>query len=244
MGNTFPPPGICSFAALPDPYRTAFRMGSAQHLPGQFLPAHTDWFLQIVFLPFMLLYASPTLILGPWLITQAVNEPGSYLQFLSKIRAVAQTPLQVALTGLLFLVLAGSIAYSTWQAWDLALSFCRTWKISRLRKNREYGYGLVLLSHALAGRLVNNLDWCHNCLWLPRAAIAHIAWQEMREEGAKHIRRVYRTRICYVSATGEKCWLTLQGNVVRADIYSPTAMSDRDLYDTLHHWWQSSPTEH
>jgi hypothetical protein len=242
MGNTFPPPGLCSFSALPDPYKTAFRLGSAHHLPGQFLPAHTDWFLQIVFLPFMLMYAAPICVFGPWLIIQAVREPSSYLEFWVKIRAVAQTPLQIIFTALLLLVLAVTVAYCTWQAWDLAQAFYRTWRMARMRKKREYSYGLVLLSHAMTGRLVNNFGWRHNCLWLPREAIAHIAWQQMHEEGAKRSRWVYRTRICYVSATGHQRWLTLKGDIVRGDTSATSAMSDRDLYETLLHWWQRDPS--
>ena len=243
MGNTFPPPGLCTFSALPDPYKTAFRLGSAQHLPGQLLPAHADWFLQIVLLPFMLMYAAPILILGPWLIIQAVLEPGSYLEFLLRVQAVAQTPLQVAFTVLLLLLVVVLIGYCTWQAWDLAQSFYRTWQVSRMRKKGDYGYGLVLLSHAITGRLVNNFGWRHNCLWLPRAAIADIAWQEMREEGAKRTRWVYRTRICYASATGEKHWLTLRGDTVRMNASALEAMGDRDLFDTLYDWWQQAQSE-
>ena len=240
MGNTFPAAGVCALSALPDPYKTAFRLGSAHHLPGQFLPAHTDWFMQIVFLPFMLMYAFPILTFGPWLLIQAVRQPGSYWQFLGKV--FQQTPLQIALTALLVLLVIVLIGHCTYQAWDLAQSFYRTWHISQMRKKREYGYGLVLLSHAITGRLVDNCGWRHNCLWLPRPAIAHIAWQKMREEGAKHARWVYRTRICYVSATGDKHWLTLKGDIVRVDTGAPVAMNDRDLHDTLHDWWQQAPS--
>lgn len=240
MGNSFPPPGQCSFSALPDPYQTAFRLGSAHHLPGQFLPAHTDWFIQIALLPFMLIYGSPILTLGPSLILQTFRKPSSYGQLLAKV--MQQTPLQIAFTGLLLLLIIGLIGYCTYQAWEMAQSFYRTWHVSRLRKNREYGYGLVLLSHAMVGRLVDNLGW-HNCLWLPRQAIAHIAWQEMREEGAKHSRWVYRTRICYVSAQGDQHWLTLRGDTVRVDTNAPVPMRDRDLYDTLYNWWQQAPSE-
>ena len=241
MDNIFPPAGICLLSALPDPYKTAFRLGSAHHLPGQFLPAHTDWFLQIVFLPFMLMYAFPILTFGPWLIIQAVRQPGSYLQFLAKV--LQQTPLQIAFTALLLLLVIVLIGYCTYQSWDWAQSFYRTWHISRMRRKREHGYGLVLLSHAITGRLVDNFGWRTNCLWLPRQAIAHIAWQEMREEGAKRTRWVYRTRICYVSAAGNKHWLTLRGDTVRVEIGAPVAMNDRDLYDTLHDWWQQAPSE-
>ncbi|WP_204137683.1 hypothetical protein [Halomicronema sp. CCY15110] len=240
MGNTFPPPGLCSFSALPDPYKTAFRLGSAHHLPGQFLPAHTDKFLQIFCLPFMLMYASPILILGPWLIIQAVRQPSRYLQFVIQVGATAQTPLQIVFIVLLFLLMVVLIGYCAWQAWDLAQSCYRTWHIARLRKNREYGYGLVLLSHGITGRLVNNFDWRHNCLWLPRQAIAYITWQKMREAGAKRSYWVYRTRICYLSATGDQHWLTLKGDTVRGKAGASVAMRDRDLYDTLQHWWQSS----
>ncbi|NEQ46898.1 MAG: hypothetical protein F6K00_26475 [Leptolyngbya sp. SIOISBB] len=236
MGNSFPPPGRCSLSALPDPYQTAFHLGSAHHLPGQFLPAHTDWFLQIVFLPFMLMYAFPILTFGPWLIVQAVRQPGSYLQFLSKV--LQQTLLQIAFTALLLSLVILLIGHCTYQAWDLAQSFYRTWHISRMRQKREYGYGLVLLSHAITGRLVDNFGWRRNCLWLPRQAIAHIAWHKMREEGAKHSRWVYRTRICYISTAGDKHWLTLKGDIVRVEIGAPVPMNDRDLYDTLVDWWQ------
>ena len=236
--NPFPPAGICSLSALPDPYQTAFRLGSAHHLPGEFLPANPDWFIQIVLLPFTLMYAAPIATLGPWLVVQAVRQPASYLQFFSRVMAIAQTPLQVAFTGLLFLVVVTLVAYCTWQAWDLALSFYRTWRIARMRKTKGYGYGLVLLPHAIAGRLINNFDWRHNCLWLPREAIAQIVWQEIREEGAKRSYWVYRTRICYVSATGNHHWLTLKGDIVRVNTTAPVPMTDRDLYDTLFDWWQ------
>ncbi|MEB3233571.1 MAG: hypothetical protein VKJ64_21360 [Leptolyngbyaceae bacterium] len=53
--------GICSLAGLPEPYQTAFRQGNAQDLSGQLLPARTDWCLQIVMLPFLMMYATPLL---------------------------------------------------------------------------------------------------------------------------------------------------------------------------------------
>ncbi|ACA99186.1 hypothetical protein SYNPCC7002_A1187 [Picosynechococcus sp. PCC 7002] len=90
------------------------------------------------------------------------------------------------------------------------------------------------------GRLIDNLGR-HNCLWLPRQAIADIAWHRMREEGAKRSYWVNRTRICYVSAKGKKHWLTLEGRIVDLG-YSNHGhtddRADRALYEALVKWWK------
>jgi hypothetical protein len=104
------------------------------------------------------------------------------------------------------------IGVCSYQSWEMALSFYRTWQVSRMRRRGEQGYGVVLLSHAMVGRLVDNVGW-HNCLWLPKRAIAHIVWKEIREEGAKRSRWVYRTHIRYITAKGDSAWLTLKGDM-------------------------------
>lgn len=235
--NSFPPAGLCALSALPEPYQTAFRLGTAHCLPGQFLPAQTDWFLQIFMLPFTLMYASPLLVLGPGLLYQALYQPAGYRRFWQTLRQ--QSLVQVGLTGLLLLLIGVLIGYCTYQAWELAQFFYRTWQAARMRRRHEQGYGVVLLSHAMVGRLVDNLGR-HNCLWLPRSAIAKVAWQQVREEGAKRSRWVYRTRLCYVSATGEHCWLTLKGTIVQLGYPTGDQRGDRALYETLLAWWQES----
>lgn len=237
--NSFPTAGLCSLTALPEPYQMAFRQGSAHHLPGKFLPAQTDWFIQFFMLPFIVLYASPLLLLAPALINQAIRQPGSYLRFGQRV--MQQSPLQIGLTLLLGLLIVVLIAHCTYQAWDLAQSLYRTWHIRQMRQRGEHGYGLVLLSHAVVGRLVDNLGR-HNCLWLPRQAIADITWQRVREEGAKRSRWVDRTRISYVSATGEQHWLTLRGEIVQLGYASGDSRGDRALYETLISWWKSQPS--
>lgn len=233
--NSFPPAGLYSLAALPEPYQTAFRQGSAHHLPGKFLPAKTDWFIQIFLLPFTLIYALPILTLGPSLLVQAIRQPESYLRLW---QTLAQKDLpELGLMLLLFLLAGILIGYCAYQAWDQAQSFYRTWHCSRLRRRAEEGYGIVLLSHAIVGRLIDNLGQ-RNCLWLPRQALADIVWQRMREEGAKHSRWVNRTRICYVSAKGKRQWLTLRGDIVDFGCPAYGSISDRALYETLMEWWQ------
>ncbi len=236
--NSFPPAGLYPLIALPEPYQTAFRLGSAHHLPGQFLPAQTDWFIQICLLPFMVMYALPILGLVPALISQAIRKPASYGRLWQTL--TQQSLPELGFTLLLFLILAVLIGYCTYMAWDMAQSFYRTWHCSRLRKQKEEGYGIVLLSHGLVGRLIDNLGR-HNCLWLPRQAIADIAWHRMREEGAKRSYWVNRTRICYVSAKGKKHWLTLEGRIVDLG-YSNHGhtddRTDRALYAVLVKWWK------
>jgi hypothetical protein len=235
--NAFPPPGLCAFSALPEPYQTAFRQGSAQHLPGQFLPAQTDWFLQIFLLPLGLMYASPLLVLIPSLIAQAIREPDSYLRFWQK--TMAFSPLGRIVILLLLLLIAVLIGFMADQAWGYAQGLYRTWRATRMRQRGEHGYGLVLLSHGLVGRLVDSVER-HHCLWLPRTAIAEIAWQQMREEGAKHARWVNRTRICYLTADQQRRWLTLKGGLVQLGYSEGDPRSDRALYDTLIAWWQDA----
>lgn len=139
---------------------------------------------------------------------------------------------------LLLLLLGVLVGYCLNQAWVLAQSFYRTWQVSRMRRRREQGFGIVLLSHTMLGRLVDNLGR-HNCLWLPRQAIADITWQQMREEGAKRSRWVHRTRICYLSATGDPTWLTLRGDIVQIGELSGNPKRDRALYETLIAWWKA-----
>jgi hypothetical protein len=232
--DAFPPPGLCSLSALPEPYQTAFRLGTANHLPGQFLPAQTDWFVQVCLFPFMVMYASPLLTLVPALLHLAIREPGRYGQFWQTItrQGWADTGLMVGLL-LLGTVLIGVCSY---QAWEMALSFSRTWQMSRMRRRGDQGYGVVLLSHAMVGRFVDNVGR-HNCLWLPKRAIANILWQQMREEGAKRSYWVYRTRIRYLTVAGDSAWLTLKGDMVQLGYPMGDKKSDQALYDLLTTWW-------
>jgi hypothetical protein len=225
-------------AKLPEPYQTAFRQGSAHHLPGQFLPAQIDWFREFFTLPFMLMYGAPALFLLPTLVNQAIRRPGSYGEFWQKV--VQGSLPQTGVILLLLLIIVVMLGYCTAQAWDLAQSFYRTWQMHRMGRRREHGYGLVLLPHGIVGRLVDNFGWQHNCLWLPRTAIADITWQQMREEGAKRTRWVYRTRLCYVTSAGKHTWLTLKGNIVQLDPADGAQARDHDraLYNTLMSWWK------
>jgi len=232
--NSFPLAGVCSLRALPEPYQTAFRQGSAHHLPGRFLPAKVDWFIQILLLPFAVMYALPILALGFSFLYQAIRKPASYLRFGQTI--VQQDLPALGVTLLLFLLAGVLIVYCAYQAWEQAQSFYRTWHCSRLRRRAAAGYGVVLLSHVMAARLIDNLGR-HNCLWLPKASIVDIVWQRMREEGAKRSRWVERTRICYVSADGEHRWLTLKGDIVDLGYFAHEMKRDRALYEALIDWW-------
>lgn len=238
--NSFPAPGLCALSELPDPYQTAFRMGSAHHLPGLFLPAQADWFTQCCLFPFMLMYAAPALTIVPVLIWQAIREPRSYWRFWQTLLSQPGWIEMAVMVGLLGLcaVLIGFCAY---QAWDLAQSLYRTWQLSRMKRRGDQGFGFVLLSHALVGRLVDNVGR-HNCLWLPRAAIADITWHQVREEGAKRSRWVYRTHIRYRDTTGNHRWLKLTSHMVPCGYSVGDARGDRALYETLLTWWQESPS--
>jgi hypothetical protein len=225
-----PPPGLCSLQALPDPYQWAFRQGSAHHLPGQFLPVDVDWFTQILLLPLWLIYALPPLTLPIAFVNQWVRAPESYGRFFRTVQQqnAVETAIMVGLFGLIGVLLV----YSAWVAWDAGSSFVRTWQAHQWQRRGDHGFGLVLLDWGLVARLIDNLDG-HNCLWLPRDAIADILWQRIREEGAKHSRWVYRTRLCYVTTHQGKPqtrWLTLEGHRVKID--------DRALFEQLHQWWQ------
>lgn len=236
--KTKPPVGPCALSALPEPYQTAFRQGSAHHLPGDFLPVQTDWFIQIFMLPFILLYALPVITLGPALINQAIRQPASYLRFFQTV--AQQSPAQIILTLLLLLLATLLVLYCAYQSWDMAQSFYRTWDAHRVRKQGGEAYGLVLLPHGIVGRLVDSING-HNCLWLPRSAIANVVWQRMREEGAKHSRWVNRTRIGYETENSDRNWITLKGTLVQMGYANGDPHSDQALYDTLKTWWRPDP---
>ena len=91
-------------------------------------------------------------------------------------------------------------------------------------------------------RLIDNIEG-HNCIWLPRKAITEVLWQRIREEGAKHSRWVYRTRLRYVTEDQGKRqthWLTLKGTIVKTGHSTGASKSDRALFDRLYHWWQAT----
>ncbi|MGB3493203.1 MAG: hypothetical protein WBA57_10770 [Elainellaceae cyanobacterium] len=113
---TSPPSGLCSLQDLPDPYQFAFRQGSAHHLPGQFLPAEIDWFAQIFFLPFWLMYALPPITLPLAFLNQWVREPESYGRFFQTIRQ-QDTGGMVLMVGL-FGFCGVLLVYCAWIAWD------------------------------------------------------------------------------------------------------------------------------
>lgn len=102
--NSFPPARLYPLTVLPEPYQTAFRQGSAHYLPGRFLRAQTDWFVQICLLPFMVMYALPILGLVPALISQAIYQPSSYGRLWQTL--TQQNLPELGFTLLLFLVLA------------------------------------------------------------------------------------------------------------------------------------------
>jgi hypothetical protein len=230
-----PSPGLCSLQDLPEPYQFAFRQGSAHHLPGQFLPAEVDWFTQIFLLPFWLMYALPPLAL-PVILFNLEN----YGRFFQIVRQ--QTAVENALMMGLFGLLGVLLVYLAWMAWDGGSSFIRTWQAHQLQQRNEHGFGMVLLEHGMAARLIDNIGG-HNCFWLPRKAIADIIWQRIREEGAKHSRWVYRTRLCYVTehrGKQQKRWLTLRGDMVKTGYPMGDSKGDRALFDRLYDWWQTS----
>jgi hypothetical protein len=209
-------------------------------LPGRFLPAQIDWFLQIVLLPFALMYAAPLLALLPALLIQAWQQPDSYLRFGQLV--MQSSPLQIAVILLLLLGVGVLMGVMALQAWNYSQGLIGTWRATQGRRRGEFGYGLVLLSHGLVGRLLETVGQ-HRCLWLPRAAIADIVWQQVKEEGAKRSRWVYRTRIRYRSAPGEHRWLTLRGGLVALGYDGGDNRGDRALYDTLIAWWQTPNTD-
>ncbi len=226
--------GLCSLQDLPEPYQLAFRQGSAHHLPGQFLPIEVDWFTQIFLLPLWLMYALPPLTLPLVLLN-----PKNYGRLFQIVRQqnLGETALMVGLFGLLGVLLV----YCAWMAFDAGSSFVRTWQAHQLQRRSEHGFGLVLLERGLVARLIDNIDH-HNCFWLPREAIADIIWQRIREEGAKHSRWVYRTRLCYITehqGKQQKRWLTLKGHMVKMGYPTGDSKGDRALFDRLDDWWQA-----
>jgi hypothetical protein len=230
-----PSAGLCSLQNLPEPYQFAFRQGSAHQLPGQFLPAEVDWFLQLFMLPFWLIYALPILTL-PLVLVQSPESYGRFVQ-IARQQSLGETALMMGLFGLVGVLLV----YGAWIAWDGGSSFVRTWQAHQLQRRHEHGFGLVLLEGGLVARLIDNLDERHNCLWLPREAIANIVWHRIREEGAKHSRWVYRTHLCYLTAhrgKPQKRWLTLKGHWVKMDSVDDSRR-DRALFDQLYAWWQA-----
>ena len=233
-GTISPPPGLCSLQDLPKPYQLAFRQGSAHHLPKQFLPAEVDWFTQIFWLPFWLMYALPPLTL-PLVLFNPKNY-GRFFQIIRQQNAV-ENALMMGLFGLLSMLMI----YSAWMAFDGGSSFVRTWQAHQLQQRNEHGFGLVLLEQGLVARLIDNIDG-YNCFWLPREAIADIIWQRIREEGAKHSRWVYRTRLCYITeyrGKQQQFWLTLKGHMVKTGYPTGDSRGDRALFDHLYDWWQT-----
>jgi hypothetical protein len=239
LNTTSPSSGLCSLQDLPDPYQFAFRQGSAHHLPGQFLPVEVDWFTQILYLPFWLIYALPPLTLPLGFFNQWVQEPESYVRFFQTVRQ-QNTGEMALMVGLL--VLGGVLLiYCAWIAWDGGSSFVRTWQAHQLQRRSEHGFGLVLLEQGLVARLIDNIEG-YNCIWLPREAIVDIIWQRIREEGAKHSRWVYRTRICYVAerqGKRQKRWLTLKGHMVQTGCPIGNSKGDLFLFNRLYDWWKS-----
>ena len=236
---THPPSGLCSLKDLPEPYQRAFQQGSAHHLPGQFLPAEVDWFIQICLLPFWLMYALPPLTIPVALLNQLVQSPESYGRFFQAIRQ--QNAGEMVLMLVLFGLLGVLLVYCAWVAWDGGSSFIRTWQAHQLQRRREHGFGVVLLESGLVARLIDNIDG-KNCLWLPRQAIANIIWHRIREEGAKHSRWVYRTQLCYITENRgkpQKRWLTLKGSMIKTGYPTGDAKGDRALFDRLYGWWRS-----
>lgn len=234
-----PPSGLCSLQALPEPYRFAFQQGSAHHLPGQFLPAEVDWLLQIVLLPFWLMYALPPLTLPLALLNQGVREPESYHHFFQTVRQ--QNVGEIVFLMILFGLAGILLVYCGWMAWDGASSFVRTWQAHYSQRRNKHCFGIVLLEQGVVARLIDNIDG-RNCLWLPREAIANIIWHRIREEGAKHSRWVYRTQLCYVTESRgkpQKRWLTLKGNMVKTGHPAGNEQGDRALFDQLYNWWQA-----
>jgi hypothetical protein len=241
MKTRTPPPGLCALAALPDPYQCAFRQGSAHHLPGQFLPAEVDWFTQLFLLPLWLIYALPPLMLPPMLLYQWVRYPDRYQRFWQTVQQqnAVENAVMVGLLGLIGVLLV----YCAWMAWEAGSSFVRTWQAHQWQRRGGHGFGLVSLEHGLVARLIDNLEG-HNCIWLPREAIADILWQQIREEGAKQSRWVYRTRLCYVTAhqgQPQTRWLTLEGYRVKTDHSAGDTRSDRALFEQLDAWWRQAP---
>lgn len=232
-GPIAPPPGLCALRDLPEPYQFAFRQGSAHHLPGQFLPVEVDWFVQFFLLPFWLMYALPPLTLPLVLLN-----PENYGRLFQIIKQ--QNALENSLMAGLFGLLGTLLVYLAWMACEGAASFVRTWQAHRWQKCHGHGFGLVLLEWGMVARLINNIDG-RNCLWLAREAIADIVWQRIREEGAKHSRWVYRTRLCYITehrGKQRKCWLTLRGDIVKTGPLPGHLKSDRALFEHLYNWWQ------
>lgn len=238
--TTSPQPGLCSFKKLPEQYQLAFQEGLAHQLSGQFLPAEIDWFQQIFLMPFWLVYALP-----PMTLPIALLNPKSYARFLQIVRqqnAIENLFLLglLALTGVL-------LVYCGWFAWSGCSSFVRTWQATQFQKHDRHGFGLALLAEGLVARLIDNIDTC-NCIWLPREAIIDILWHEIREEGTKHSRWVYRTHICYVvkhRGKLQKRWLVLRDHMFHTG--HPTgagsigdSRGDRFIFEQLHNWWNKS----
>ena len=230
-------PGLCTFQELPESYQSAFEQGTAHQLPGQFLPAGVDWFSQFFMLPFGLMYALPPLII-PFVLIQP---PESYYRFFKTIRD--QNLIENALMLGIFTLLGALLFYCALFAWGTFASFRRTWQESQFRKQKKNGFGIILQDTGLVARLIDDVVEGYNCLWLPKEAIADIAWQRMREEGAKHSRWIDRTRLCYVTehrGKQEKYWITLKGHLIQTDDLKSYKEGDRFLFEQLHGWWQTS----
>ena len=226
--------GLCSFQDFPELYQSAFLNDTAHKLPGAFLPVEVDWFVEIVTMPFWVIYALPPLTLPVACVLQFVQQPESYVRFFQIFRQqnVVEMALMLGLLALLGLLLI----YCAWVSWNGASAFVRTWQAHQLQRRNRNGFGLVMLPDGLVARLIDNIDG-HNCFWFPREAIADIIWQRIREEGAKHSRWVYRTRVCYLSehkGKTQKYWLTLKGQMVKTGHPTGDVRSDRALYDQLY----------
>lgn len=244
LNTTPPPPGPCSLNALPDPYQLAFRQGSAHHLPGQFLPVEIEWFIQILMLPFCILYALPPISLALFLLNQLVQNPQSYSRFFAQV--MAMSPGQIAFTVGLIVIAAALLVYCAWFAWGQGSAFGRTWQAHQQQRRKEHGFGMVLLERGLVARLIDNVEGWGNCLWIPREAIANIVWQQVREEGAKHSRWVFRTQVIYLTehrGKPQKRWLTLRGSLVKTGYMAGDSRGDRALFDTLYAWWQEKASQ-
>jgi hypothetical protein len=140
----------------------------------------------------------------------------------------------------LFGVLGLGLGYCVWFAWGIGTMLRRTWQAHRWRQRGGVGFGLVLTQQGLVARLIDTIDEQHHCWWLPREAIATVAWQRLREQGAKHSRWVYRTRLGYITTVQgqpQHRWLTL-----RADWFDLgwNRHGDRLMFELLDAWWRST----
>ena len=220
--------GLMHFQDLPRHYREAYMNGHIQTLPGEFFPIALEFWMRMILFPFFaLIYVVPTVTLGLSVIYEILFNPLEVYQFLRRL-FILEFPESLFILALM-LILVVLLGFMAVQGYNLC---CDLWWVIQERRSQRHGihhYGMVLSKDELVARILNPFE-AYSCLFVPKTAVRNVVWQQVREEGAKHSRLVYRTFINVQQSDGTLQWIKIKGTEYVA--------SDRNIYDYVYDWWQ------